>query len=331
MDDFDEDIDPREPTGDVFGDDPPPGVSAFPWEERPAEGWPEGYNPFNASPMYERSAEEEDEAEPDWEGVEAEARDRGYEEGYTKGHEAGVVDGTSAGHEQGLEEGRAEGFEKGVAEAQATFDSIGAAVDDLRALGAELESRYVRATVDLACRIAGRVVGQRMAEAPELLINQVGLAIRRFRGADRCVVKVNPADLPSMQAATHLSQGAEGAIEVAIEGDESLTRGSWNVETALGGVEADLEERLAAVVEALSRVEARWDEPSAAAVVASARAKLAPPAEAEAAPAEPPSASSEAVPAPAEPTAAAADSPEPAKTAAGPSDEGEESFDAEVD
>lgn len=280
MDDLDRELNPRTPTREVFADGEVPGVSAFPWTQRPAEGWPEGYNPFAPPQKFESLPEELDEpVEPDWEAVEVEVRERGYEEGYTAGHKVGEEQGLVAGHAegfaQGRQEGHDEGFARGVAEAQSTFDTIGDAVQDLRAVGAELESRYVRSVVELATRIADKVVGVRLAQAPELLTAQVGAAIRRFRGAESCVVQVHPEDVPLLEAATELRRAADGVIEVKIEGTAGIQRGGWRVATELGGVDGTLEERLAAIVESVRSVDARWDEPSAAAVVAAARQQAA--------------------------------------------------------
>ena len=275
VDDLDEEFDPKAATGGVFADGKVPGISAFPWQERPLQGWPAGYSPFAVPVQYDTPlADDSDTGEPDWEAIEVAVRERGYEQGYTQGHQAGAAEGRQLGRVDGLAEGHADGFAQGVAEARGAFEGMGAAVDDLRAVGAELEARYVRATVELATRIADRVLGNRLAQTPELLVQQVGSAIARFRGVERCVIQVHPDDAALLAGATELVRGPQGVVDVVVEGDAEIRRGGWRVQTAFGGVDGTLDERLKSVIEALRQVEARWDEPSAAAVVSGARVAM---------------------------------------------------------
>ena len=190
--------------------------------------------------------EPEPEPEPvDLEALEEEARQRGYETGYEAGY--------TAGHQEGW----------GAAEAAAAeaFTGVGGAAEQLEILGGELEDRCVGAAVELALRIARRIVGWEVAQAPAGMVAAVRSAIATLRGAASVVVTVHPDDLPALRSGKALEGTREGLVRIQLVGDAELARGGWRVDSRVGGVDGTLETRIAAVAERLAKVDIRWEEP----------------------------------------------------------------------
>jgi flagellar assembly protein FliH len=153
--------------------------------------------------------------------------------------------------------GLAEGLALGKEEALAQFTpSIGAAREALsavRALEADATERVERHAVELALRVAERVVAGTIAASPERLLDVVRGALRTIIERERVTLLVHPDDLDLMRSAVADVAGSLGGIEhVEVQEERRLGRGGAIVRTSFGEVDASIEaklERVRSVVE----------------------------------------------------------------------------------
>jgi len=152
-----------------------------------------------------------------------------------------------------LESARAEGYAQGrehaaaeasraIAEAQAALH--GAA----QALAAEREATAdatERAAVELALRLAAKVVGAQVATDPELVVEAVRGALRLLMDRDRFTVLVNPEDLEVVREGLAAVVAELGGVEhFEVQAERRVARGGAVVRTAEGEVDASLDAKL---------------------------------------------------------------------------------------
>lgn len=98
--------------------------------------------------------------------------------------------------------------------------------------------------VEMAFRLAARIVGDTLARDPARVQAMVAAVLRRARGKRDILVKVAPQDLQMLEASGEvLSQQVDG-VAVYFEADDTLTRGGCVIHTESGQIDGRIETQL---------------------------------------------------------------------------------------
>lgn len=146
------------------------------------------------------------------------------------------------GHADGLEAGLAEGR----AQVAAALAALEAAVEELRATREATADAVERDAVELALRLAEKIVAGTLAAEPERVVDVVRGALRRLAERRRVTVLVHPDDLELVRAAADGFAAELGGIEhCEVQAERRVARGGAVVRTDEGQVDAAVETQLA--------------------------------------------------------------------------------------
>ena len=157
--------------------------------------------------------------------------------------------------------GHAEGFAAGRSDARAEVGpAVGALADatrQLQLLQSEAADRVEPEAVELAVRIAEKVVAGSVDVEPARLLDVVRGALRTIVERERVVVLVHPDDLDLLRDGLAELTGSLGGIEhLEVQEERRVARGGAILRTSFGEVDSRIETKLArareAVVEGLS-------------------------------------------------------------------------------
>lgn len=146
---------------------------------------------------------------------------------------------------EGLQEGRAAGHAQGAGEIAAGSAALAAAVAGIQALRAEIVQAIEADAIDLALRLAGKILAGAQQAQPELVVEVVQGALRRIVDRRRVTVMVNPADLEVVKLAIGELAAQGSGVEVCdLQADERVGLGSAIVRTSEGEVDASVHTQL---------------------------------------------------------------------------------------
>jgi flagellar assembly protein FliH len=146
---------------------------------------------------------------------------------------------------EGLQEGRSAGHAQGAGEIAAGSAALVAAVAGIEALRAETVQAIESDAIDLALRLAGKILAGAQQAQPELVVDVVQGALRRIVDRRRITVMVNPADLEVVKAAIgELTAQGSGVETCDLQADERVGLGSAVVRTSEGEVDASVHTQL---------------------------------------------------------------------------------------
>lgn len=179
----------------------------------------------------------------------------------------GAVEAQLAAVEQGRAAGAAQGYKEGKAQAEAEVAELRREAKELREQAeqvlAEAKSVFQEsvaqaedAIIELALTVAARVIGDEVAERPEIVARTARQAIRRVASGQAYTIFAHPAaaQLLHEQRAELLAEAPPGA-RLQVIADPQLAPGACRVETERGFVDAGVDTQLQAV-RALLRGEA---------------------------------------------------------------------------
>lgn len=105
--------------------------------------------------------------------------------------------------------------------------------------------------VEMAFRLAGRIIGETVELEPARVQKMVAGVLRHARGKRDIVVAVCPDDLPMLEdASATLAQQVDG-VPVYFEADAQLSRGSCVIQTESGRIDGRIETQLDTLKRAL--------------------------------------------------------------------------------
>lgn len=107
------------------------------------------------------------------------------------------------------------------------------------------------ALVDLAVAAAMRLVQGHLALQPQSIASMVATGLRRLKDT-HCTVRVNPADLPLLEAQRSTLERELGAGSLQLSGDPGLQRGSYMVNSTHGQIDGTLEHQAERIQAALN-------------------------------------------------------------------------------
>lgn len=142
------------------------------------------------------------------------------------------------------EEARSEGHEEGLAE---VVELMAQARKEYSALieGAEDDM------LELAARLAERIVGEALELDPSRMQRIAADVLRHARGKQQITVSVAPSDREALEPATgELSRVVDG-VAVHLEADPALDRGSCVIQTETGRIDGRIETQLETLLRAI--------------------------------------------------------------------------------
>jgi len=169
------------------------------------------------------------------------------------GHAEGYAAGRDAGFRAGFDEGRTQTIAAVRADLDALTASWRAAIDAFQRDRDTLFYDAENELIELAVRIAERVVHRAIDITPEVVVDQVRDTLRFLRRASSLIVSVHPEDKTLLSDALPdiVSSIATGP-DIAIAEDASLARGGCRIDSPGGGsVDCSIATQIARIAEML--------------------------------------------------------------------------------
>jgi flagellar assembly protein FliH len=146
-------------------------------------------------------------------------------------------------------EGYQEGYQAGMAAAREDIApvtaALGEAVAGAEQLRSEMADTVEERAVELALRLAEKVLAGTIEAQPERVVDVVRGALRCLVDRDRVTVQVNSLDLEIVREAIGPVATALGGIDhIDVQEDRRVTRGGAVVRSAAGEVDATIETKL---------------------------------------------------------------------------------------
>jgi flagellar assembly protein FliH len=151
--------------------------------------------------------------------------------------------------EEARERGHAAGLAAGLEDAQVRLApaalALGDAVDGVAAEQEEFLIRAERAAVELALRLAEKIVGAAIDADPEAVLGVIAGALRRATVRDHLVLEVNPDDFELVHdLAEELANRVGGVRRLDVVAERRVSRGGCVVRTEEGEIDARIEQQL---------------------------------------------------------------------------------------
>jgi flagellar assembly protein FliH len=154
---------------------------------------------------------------------------------------------SEAAHEAALEAAGVEGYEEGLAagraEVSATVRTLEAAAAHLDQASAAAAAAVEPVAVELALRIAGKVLGGELETRPEAVLEVVRGALRRLTEPLPATLLVNPEDAEMVRDAID-ELSVEHGGDLTVREDRRVERGGCLLQTAAGEVDAQIRAQL---------------------------------------------------------------------------------------
>ncbi len=110
-----------------------------------------------------------------------------------------------------------------------------------------------RSAIDLAAKMAARVVRAEVAQRPEVTVEWIREALQLASGSSAITVRLNPADFENLGAQVEQLADSMGKLtETTFVADPQVTLGGCLVETRHGVIDQQIESQLNRLVEDLS-------------------------------------------------------------------------------
>jgi flagellar assembly protein FliH len=157
-----------------------------------------------------------------------------------------------AARTQGYQEGYQAGMAAAREELAPATAALGEALVSAQQLGAETAEIVEARAVELALRIAEKVVAGTLEVQPERVVDVVRGALRCLVDRERVTVQVNTLDLELVREAVEPLTTTLGGIDsLEVQEDRRVSRGGALVLSAAGEVDATIETKLERVREVL--------------------------------------------------------------------------------
>jgi flagellar assembly protein FliH len=152
--------------------------------------------------------------------------------------------------EQARAIGEKEGFAAGRAEVRPEIDAALAAAAEaareIRALEDEVLRAAERDVVDLALRLAEKILAGALDVQPERVLDVARNALRRLADRRQVTVLVNPQDLELLdESLPQIAAELGGIDQLDVQADRRVGRGGAIVQTTSGEIDATIETQLA--------------------------------------------------------------------------------------
>jgi flagellar assembly protein FliH len=159
---------------------------------------------------------------------------------------------------QARQQGHTEGFEAGMAAASQELapaaSALAEALAEVERLRGETADLVEERAVELALRIAEKIVAGTIDVQPERVVDVVRGALRCLVERERVIVQVHTLDLELVRDATEPLVSTLGGIDhFEVQEERRVSRGGATVRSAAGEVDATIETKLERAREALEQ------------------------------------------------------------------------------
>ena len=180
------------------------------------------------------------EAEKQGADIQAKAKEEGYQEGFGRGSEDGYEEGEKKGEESGLAKH---------AEATARFETLfNAAVAEKDAYFTDREALLV----ELATRIAAKVIAREVDTRPDHITHLLRQAVRRLQDRSKLIVTLHPDDLEKVsQARADGALSFNGVKQIEFLADDKMVHGGLRIQSSGLTLDAALDSQLTEIVRGL--------------------------------------------------------------------------------
>ncbi len=149
---------------------------------------------------------------------------------------------------EAYDQGRSDGRKEIMNELDSTLRAFSKAGKELDGIRTNLFNRQGEDMVRLAMVVAEQIIKTELSLNAELVLNIVHSALKSALEADQYHIRVNPADLETVQENKPLFMAnMNGLQQITLEGDASITRGGCIVEYDKGQVDSRLEIKLSEI------------------------------------------------------------------------------------
>lgn len=108
--------------------------------------------------------------------------------------------------------------------------------------------RWEQSAVQLAVKIAERIVRREVAQSPQITLGLVREALELSAGTQQITIRLHPADFAALEGPVkRLAQEISRAATAAILPDESISRGGCRLETQHGVIDQQIETQLSRI------------------------------------------------------------------------------------
>jgi flagellar assembly protein FliH len=160
-----------------------------------------------------------------------------------KAEAAEIVGAAQQARARAIQDGFKEGYERGAEQWQ---QAVWAARESIKVAVEQAKPQIVQ----LALRVAEKILRQKLDTTPEAMVTMVDEALRSLQGQNqmRVVLRVNPADQAVLELRRQRWMDRHPSItSLAIVADESFPRGGCRIESDFGTVDATLETQIGVI------------------------------------------------------------------------------------
>jgi flagellar assembly protein FliH len=182
----------------------------------------------------------EEAAQAEAETLKAKAREEGYQEGVSRGSEDGYEEGEKKGEESGLAKH---------AEATARFEALfTAAIAEKEAYFSDREALIV----ELATRMAAKVIAREVDTRPDHITHLLRQAVRRLADRSKLLVTLHPDDLERVtQARADGALSFNGVKQLEFLADDKMVPGGLRIQSGGQTLDGALDSQLTELVRGL--------------------------------------------------------------------------------
>lgn len=180
----------------------------------------------------------------------AEAKKRGYTDGYAKGSEKGRKEGSDAGYRAGFEEGR----KKAEVDNRKSLDELGMMIESVEKSKTKILSAFEGDLIDLSTTMAKSILKQELHSDEKALRNIILSAMEEYRNQEWIRIYV-PEKTASVLLKADSSivddlQGISDSVKVVVS--QGMEEGSCIIETPDQVIDAGVDSQLAKIRQAIS-------------------------------------------------------------------------------
>ncbi|HAA77467.1 TPA: hypothetical protein DCE37_20330 [Candidatus Latescibacteria bacterium] len=164
----------------------------------------------------------------------------------------------------GFEDGTNEGMKQGLNQAEEEVVRFQELVDTLTGQWKDTLRTYEAAVTDLAIRIARKIIDVEIDHNSESVLQAVHACLGYVEDKTKVIIRVNPDDLEAVRRHRNdWLESLESIDHLLIEAEPTVAKGGCVVETPIGDVDAQIEERLErlriALLEEINRTDTNLD------------------------------------------------------------------------
>jgi flagellar assembly protein FliH len=157
-----------------------------------------------------------------------------------------------AAHAKGLSEGLKEGADQERAKLRTAAVALSGAIKELSILKKEILEKAEKEMVNLAFRVAEKVIHQEVSTGREVVLSVLRAAMKDILDREGLKIRMNPVDYHHLiENDPEGIQSIEGLRNAVIEADETVGPGGVVIETLFGEVDARLDRQMDGIREAL--------------------------------------------------------------------------------